>query len=139
MTAADDGPRTLTERRERLAEIVKRLPVGPGVYLFKDVTGAVAYVGKARRLRDRVRSYFSRSQDGRRAVRFVDRYVHDIAFIARNIGGLRPCDVTAPETHQVRLMDPSLYDGRARPGKALCPDVILRPSLFARLGMLHGM
>jgi excinuclease ABC subunit C len=71
-----------TARRARLAAIVERLPEGPGVYLFKDVSGAVAYVGKARRLRDRVRSYFNRSADGRRAVRFVDRYVHDISFVS---------------------------------------------------------
>lgn len=69
-------------RRARLAAIVERLPQSPGVYLFKDVTGAVAYVGKARRLKDRVRSYFSRSNDARRAVRFVDRYVHDISFVS---------------------------------------------------------
>jgi excinuclease ABC subunit C len=73
-----DGP----DRRARLAAIVERLPQTPGVYLFKDVTGAVAYVGKARRLKDRVASYFSRSSDARRAVRFVDRYVHDIGFVS---------------------------------------------------------
>ena len=70
------------DRRSRLAAIVERLPESPGVYIFKDVSGAVAYVGKARRLKDRVRSYFSRSSDSRRAVRFVDRYVHDIAFVS---------------------------------------------------------
>lgn len=72
----------MSTRRERLLETVARLPEGPGVYLFHDVTGAVAYVGKARRLRDRVRSYFSKNADGRRAVRFVDRYVHEIAFVS---------------------------------------------------------
>ena len=36
------------------------LPTRPGVYLFKDVTGTVIYVGKAKSLRDRVRSYFRR-------------------------------------------------------------------------------
>jgi excinuclease ABC subunit C len=70
------------DRRSRLAAIVERLPETPGVYIFKDVSGAVAYVGKALRLRDRVRSYFSPSTDARRAVRFVDRYVHDISFVS---------------------------------------------------------
>jgi len=45
-----------------LAEKLGPLPVRPGVYLFKDVTGAILYVGKARVLRDRVRSYFQASR-----------------------------------------------------------------------------
>lgn len=36
-----------------------KLPDNPGVYLFKDNTGKVLYIGKATSLRDRVRSYFS--------------------------------------------------------------------------------
>lgn len=38
------------------------LPLRPGVYLFKDGAGQVIYVGKARVLRDRVRSYFQASR-----------------------------------------------------------------------------
>ncbi len=43
------------------------LPVGPGVYLFKDAGGAILYVGKAGSLRSRVKSYFleSRSIDAK--------------------------------------------------------------------------
>ena len=43
-----------------------QLPQVPGVYLFKDRAGAVLYVGKAKKLRARVGSYFSRAaKDGR--------------------------------------------------------------------------
>ncbi|HXH66472.1 MAG TPA: excinuclease ABC subunit UvrC [Candidatus Limnocylindrales bacterium] len=38
------------------------LPESPGVYLFKDAVGKVVYVGKARSLRSRVRSYFLESR-----------------------------------------------------------------------------
>ncbi|HET6899090.1 MAG TPA: excinuclease ABC subunit UvrC [Vicinamibacteria bacterium] len=41
-----------------LPEKLETLPVRPGVYMFKDGEGHVLYVGKARVLRDRVRSYF---------------------------------------------------------------------------------
>lgn len=41
-----------------LQQKVSSLPLEPGVYMFKDVLGAIIYVGKARSLRSRVRSYF---------------------------------------------------------------------------------
>ena len=45
-----------------LEEKLKNLPTAPGVYLHKDAGGKIIYVGKAKNLRNRVRSYF---QSGR--------------------------------------------------------------------------
>src|ERR1017187_9993660 len=42
-----------------LRDKVSLLPFSPGVYLYKDGAGRVIYVGKAKILRNRVRSYFS--------------------------------------------------------------------------------
>jgi excinuclease ABC subunit C len=45
-----------------LEEKLKALPAKPGVYLFRDDAGEVVYVGKAKSLRPRVRSYFQAGQ-----------------------------------------------------------------------------
>lgn len=47
-----------------LADKVRALPDGPGCYLFKDPTGRVIYVGKAKSLRKRVCQYFQSGRGG---------------------------------------------------------------------------
>lgn len=57
-------------------EVLSKLSTKPGVYLFRDARGGVLYVGKAKALRARVRSYFQRSADlspkNRELMRHVD-------------------------------------------------------------------
>ena len=50
----------MSQKHSISPEVVKGLPTGPGVYLFKGPGGEVLYVGKAKSLRSRVRSYFGR-------------------------------------------------------------------------------
>ena len=55
------------------------MPAQPGVYLMKDPDGTIIYIGKAKNLRNRVRSYFGRNQ-GYKTARLVSR-IADIEFV----------------------------------------------------------
>ena len=65
----------IDELKARAAE----LPAKPGIYFFKNAAGEVVYIGKARSLRDRVRSYFLTNPDFK--VRNILRETTDIDFI----------------------------------------------------------
>lgn len=64
-----------------LENYISSFPQRPGVYLFKDKAGHVIYVGKAKKLRTRVKNYFGKSRDERPQVEFLMRRVCDIDFI----------------------------------------------------------
>jgi excinuclease ABC subunit C len=67
--------------QERVKEQLKTLPAKPGVYLFRDARGEVLYIGKAKTLRSRVRSYFQRTQDGRAQIQQLPSRVESIEVI----------------------------------------------------------
>jgi excinuclease ABC subunit C len=67
--------------KKRLESRLKALPTRPGVYLFRDGQGRVLYVGKAKSLRPRVRSYFQANPDARAAIRQLPDRVEDIEVI----------------------------------------------------------
>ncbi len=68
---------------EGLRGIVENLPDRPGCYQFIDREGTVIYVGKAKRLRRRVASYFNREQENRKTRNLVAS-VRDIKYIVVN-------------------------------------------------------
>src|SRR3954470_10296377 len=70
-----------TSMEDRVNEQLKTLPARPGVYLFRDAAGDVLYVGKAKTLRPRVRSYFQASPDSRAQIQQLPRRVADIEVI----------------------------------------------------------
>jgi len=65
----------------RVESQLKELPAKPGVYLFRDTDGGVLYVGKAKSLRSRVRSYFQKTGDGRVQIPALRERVVDIEVI----------------------------------------------------------
>ena len=54
----------MTGAPEPIRGKLRDLPAKPGCYLFRDATGRIVYVGKAKNLRNRVRSYFSSRMKG---------------------------------------------------------------------------
>lgn len=64
----------------KLRAKILNLPDSPGVYMYLDKTGKVIYVGKAKRLKRRVSSYFNRRHDSTRTNLLV-RNIADMRFI----------------------------------------------------------
>ena len=71
----------IIEAPERVASKMSHLPESPGVYLWKDGGGEVLYVGKAKRLRSRVRSYFASDHSTSLKTRALVQRVADVETI----------------------------------------------------------
>lgn len=68
---------------QKIHEKVALLPMKPGVYIMKDVEGRVIYVGKAKKLKNRVKSYFDSSQKTVKTYALVSNIV-DFDYILTN-------------------------------------------------------
>ena len=63
------------------SQLLKAAPTGPGVYLMRDASGGVLYVGKAASLRHRLSSYFARRAGLEPKIRRMVARVADFDFI----------------------------------------------------------
>jgi excinuclease ABC subunit C len=69
----------MADARTKWLDQTTELPTGPGVYLMKDSAGDVIYVGKAKNLKSRVRSYFQEgTSDYRAFIGLLGRLLADI-------------------------------------------------------------
>jgi excinuclease ABC subunit C len=72
---------TLVKDSERLEKRLKEIPQEPGVYLMRDSSDRILYIGKSKKLRSRVRSYFRESQRLSDRIMMMVRQVAEIEFI----------------------------------------------------------
>ena len=115
--ASESAPAEVLEKLEAL-------PSKPGCYLFRDRQGAVIYVGKAKSLRSRVRSYFAASQNDERAY---------MPWLLKNIGDLSTI-VTATEKEAAILEDSLIKEHRPKYNVKLRDD---KSYLSLRLASTH--
>ena len=99
---------------ERLRGQIEALPARPGVYLMRNARGEVIYVGKAARLRDRVRSYFGSPRSLEPKTRALRAEIADFEYIVcANAGEALILEATLIKRHQpffnIRLKDDKRY------------------------------
>ena len=66
---------------ERFDARLDTVPMSPGVYLMKDASGSVIYVGKAKKLRNRLRSYFGGGRITHPKVAAMVSHVADFEYV----------------------------------------------------------
>lgn len=72
---------TLIKDPERLEARLKEIPSEPGVYFMKDESDRILYIGKSKKLRSRLRSYFRDSKDLSPRIALMVQQVVEIEFI----------------------------------------------------------
>ncbi len=99
---------------EKLREQLAALPARPGVYIMRNAAGEVIYVGKAAKLRDRVRSYFGSPHGLEPKTRALREQVDDFEYIVvSNPAEALLLEATLIKRHQpffnIRLKDDKRY------------------------------
>lgn len=69
------------KKSDKLKALVKEFPKDPGVYLMKSATGKIIYVGKAKNIKNRVRSYFNSSNEQSPKTVFLVKQISHVEYI----------------------------------------------------------
>lgn len=111
---------------EHINAILKSLPDTPGVYQYFDAEQQLLYVGKAKNLKKRVTSYFTKEHDNNR-LRILVRKIVDIKTIKVN----SELDALLLENNLIKNLKPK-YNVNLRDDKTY-PWIVLKKEAFPRL------
>ena len=75
---------SVSQAPEHIQTLLKTIPGNPGVYQYFDKEGTIIYVGKAKDLKKRVSSYFTKDKYDSRKTAILVRKIQDIKFIVVN-------------------------------------------------------
>lgn len=121
MVQAKENP-----RYDYLMSIVNVLPDSPGVYRYLDAEGTIIYVGKAKNLKRRVSSYFTKEHESRRTANLV-RQIYDLKYIVVNTEN----DALNLENRMIKAHQPK-YNVLLKDGKTY-PWICVRNEAFPRV------
>lgn len=127
MVQAKDNP-----RYDYLMGIVNLMPDCPGVYRYLDSEGAIIYVGKAKNLKRRVSSYFTKEHESRRTANLV-RQIYDLKYIVVNT----ETDALNLENRMIKAHQPK-YNVLLKDGKTY-PWICVRNEAFPRVYMTRNL
>jgi excinuclease ABC subunit C len=103
----------ISENKKKLKAVVLDAPREPGVYLMKDDDGHIIYVGKAKSLKDRLKSYFSGEKDIKTATLMRHVYTIETILVASEYEALL-LENTLIKQHSPRY-NINLKDGKTYP------------------------
>lgn len=106
--------------------IVNLMPECPGVYRYLDAEGTIIYVGKAKNLKRRVTSYFTKEHESRRTANLV-RQIYDLKYIVVNTEN----DALNLENRMIKAHQPK-YNVLLKDGKTY-PWICVRNEAFPRV------
>ncbi len=112
--------------RKYLLGIVNSLPDSPGCYQYLDDTGTIIYVGKAKRLKRRVSSYFQKEHQSLKTTRLVEN-IRDIKYIVVNTEE----DALLLENNLIKQWNPK-YNILLKDGKTY-PSIVVTNEPFPRI------
>lgn len=121
MVQAKDNP-----RYDYLMGIVNIMPDSPGVYRYYDAEGTIIYVGKAKNLKRRVSSYFTKEHESRRTANLV-RQIYDLKYVVVNTEN----DALNLENRMIKAHQPK-YNVLLKDGKTY-PWICVRNEAFPRV------
>lgn len=113
-------------RYDCLMGIVNTMPECPGVYRYLDAEGTIIYVGKAKNLKRRVSSYFTKEHESRRTSLLV-RHIYDLKYIVVNTEN----DALNLENRMIKAHQPK-YNVLLKDGKTY-PWICVRNEAFPRV------
>jgi excinuclease ABC subunit C len=93
---------TLLNQPEKLEARLREIPPDPGVYFMRDERDHILYIGKSKKLRSRVRSYFRECQDLSPRIALMVRQVVEIEFIVTDT----EAEALALEANLIKLNQP---------------------------------